>query len=67
MGAIEPKERTEGLTSIRFFAAFSVLTAHFGDSIVKSSPPLIAEYLQAGGGAVLYFFILSGFIMTHVY
>ncbi len=64
---MESARQTDGLTSIRFFAAISVLFAHFGSAVSNASPRFVADFIQAGGGAVLYFFILSGFIVSHVY
>ncbi len=57
----------EALTSVRFLAALSVLVAHFASALAPhlSSGPL--WFVMRGGTSVMFFFVLSGFIMTHVY
>jgi peptidoglycan/LPS O-acetylase OafA/YrhL len=57
------------LTGFRFFAALHVVCFHnlylFGD--LKAVPAFFLKFIQAGEAAVSFFFILSGFILTHVY
>jgi peptidoglycan/LPS O-acetylase OafA/YrhL len=57
------------LTGFRFFAALHVVCFHnlylFGD--LKGLPTFLLKFIQAGEAAVSFFFILSGFILTHVY
>jgi len=52
------------LTSLRFFAAILVVVHHAMD---YSSAPIHLEMIRKGGVAVDFFFILSGYILTHVY
>ena len=54
------------LTSLRFFAALWVVVYHFHDQLDLSWRPLNA-LLSRGPIAVDFFFVLSGFILTHVY
>ncbi len=57
------------LTGFRFFAALHVVCFHnfylFGN--LQSLPPFFLKFIQTGEAAVSFFFILSGFILTHVY
>ncbi|MDB5491522.1 MAG: acyltransferase 3 [Micavibrio sp.] len=65
------------LTSLRFFAAWVVVCYHliyfidvfYPAAVVKGIPmhPGILPFLQKGYLAVDFFFILSGFILVHVY
>jgi peptidoglycan/LPS O-acetylase OafA/YrhL len=54
------------LTSLRFFAALWVLALHFTDKLSFDIDPLTG-FFEAGRLGVDFFFILSGFILTHVY
>lgn len=58
------------LTGLRFYAALHVVLFHniylFGDSI-QNLPPFIRLFVQKGESAVSFFFLLSGFILTHAY
>jgi peptidoglycan/LPS O-acetylase OafA/YrhL len=54
------------LTSIRFFAALSVVIAHYGTAIFKNADPFIFRFFHSGGSAVMFFFVLSGFIVSYV-
>lgn len=57
--------RIEALTSLRFFAAFVVVSFHFGlDSSLVSALPGI---FTAGSEMVTLFFVLSGFVLTLAY
>ncbi|MCU7247836.1 acyltransferase family protein [Pseudomonas koreensis] len=52
-----------GLTALRFFAAFSILIHHAKGNFF---PPDFLWDLPLDGG-VTFFFVLSGFILSHVY
>ena len=51
------------LTSLRFFAAFWVVLFHYWDRLASFTPAVI----QKGYLGVELFFVLSGFILCHVY
>lgn len=53
------------LTSLRFFAAVCVLAFHSAD--VSGAPYLVANFVKNGYLGVSFFFLLSGFILTHSY
>ncbi|WP_165912138.1 acyltransferase [Novosphingobium sp. PhB165] len=58
------------LTSLRFFAALLVLLSHLVFFEQSRSPALRGLYevfLRQGACGVTFFFILSGFILTHAY
>lgn len=48
------------LTSLRFFAAASIVVYHLGDAFKLYDAPVLAN-------GVSFFFVLSGFILTYVY
>jgi peptidoglycan/LPS O-acetylase OafA/YrhL len=56
--------RLDALTSLRFFAAFIVVIFHMSDYSLET---LRKGPLEKGRLAVDLFFILSGFILAHVY
>jgi peptidoglycan/LPS O-acetylase OafA/YrhL len=60
-----PPEVLDALTSLRFFAAFLVLCFHYHLEAFKGEalPPLIS----LGYTGVTFFFVLSGFILSHRY
>ncbi len=64
------KDELKGLTGIRFFAAIHVVLYHnfylFG-SITENTHSLVQSFFNKGEVAVSFFFVLSGFILTHVY
>ncbi|MBZ9734669.1 acyltransferase [Mesorhizobium sp. CA18] len=67
---MKPKPSSAGssltqLTSLRFFAALYVLAFHSAD--IDGAPPPIANFVQNGYLGVSFFFLLSGFILTHSY
>lgn len=57
------------LTGVRFFAALAVVVFHLREAIshLLTEVPLVRALLSAGHLAVPFFFILSGFILSHVY
>lgn len=60
----------EALTSIRFFAALCVLLYHSGGPAISSlsaTPEAVKNFFANGYLGVTFFFVLSGFILTHVY
>ena len=52
------------LTSLRFFAAFAIFYHHLGDYLALATPPHVDFCLTL---AVDFFFVLSGYILSHVY
>lgn len=54
------------LTSLRFFAAFWVLALHYMDSM-PVDVGAVTGFFENGKLGVDFFFVLSGFILTHVY
>lgn len=68
--AVGKHGRLGQLTSLRFFAALLVLLSHLVFLEKSDSAPLRAAYdqfLRQGACGVTFFFILSGFILTHAY
>jgi len=57
-----------GLNSLRFFAAFFVITDHYLIAINQLGyfKGNIPEFLKKGGDAVEFFFTLSGFLITYL-
>ncbi len=53
----------DALTGLRFIAAYCVVIHH----IISNTGALAPTTLPLGDGAVSFFFVLSGFILTHVY
>lgn len=60
------KAPIHALTSLRFFAALSIVVLHFRD-LLAPLPPYLLKIIIGGGYAVTFFFILSGFILTYNY
>jgi len=56
----------DGLTSLRFLAAFWVLALHYTDQMPHDLQER-TSFFQQGQLGVDFFFVLSGFILTHVY
>lgn len=59
--------RIPHITFTRFIAALAVVIFHEGLLVYPFTIPLLTFFLQRGGLAVTYFFVLSGFILTVVY
>jgi peptidoglycan/LPS O-acetylase OafA/YrhL len=55
----------DALTSFRFFAAMGVLIAHNGQSLSSLFPTWLKNFCETGGSGVLFFFVLSGFILVY--
>lgn len=58
------------LTSLRFFAAMAVVLFHSGSSWIathSAAPIAIVNLLKNGYLGVTFFFVLSGFVLQHVY
>ena len=66
--AIHPAQRPQLplLTTLRFFAALQVLVMHLVPNPLRSSLSY-APLIGAGDEAVIFFFVLSGFILNYVY
>lgn len=66
-----PQERVQllQLTSLRFFAALAVVFSHLGFLRVIDNPikPVADTIFHEGYCGVTFFFILSGFILSHTY
>jgi peptidoglycan/LPS O-acetylase OafA/YrhL len=54
------------LTSLRVLAALCVVVSHI-HALGLASAPRVHDWLDGGRPAVAFFFVLSGFIMHHVY
>ena len=61
--------RIEQLTSLRFFAALAVLASHLWPLAEEPNPlqPLARTLFHEGYAGVSFFFMLSGFILSHTY
>lgn len=59
-----PRARIEQLTGLRFFAAVLVFAVHFR---WDTSPEPLTAIAAEGYVGVTFFFILSGFVLTHSY
>lgn len=64
-----PATQLDGLTGVRFFAAAWVMLLHFRDVTQTRSwhYPLVDRLIVHGNYGVDLFFVLSGFILCHVY
>lgn len=62
--AVAPTGRLEQLTGLRFFAALLVFAVHFR---WDSSPEALTTLVAQGYVGVSFFFVLSGFVLTHSY
>lgn len=57
------KHHLPGLNAIRFYAAFSVLVVHLG---LTGSAEVLNVLALGGINAITLFFVLSGFLITHL-
>jgi peptidoglycan/LPS O-acetylase OafA/YrhL len=75
---MEPAERSQpdvparrpqlaALTSLRFFAAATVVVNHYGVDTLDLRTPMLRGWAQSGYEAVTFFFVLSGFILTYAH
>lgn len=62
--AINNSNRLEQLTGLRFFAALLVIAVHFR---WDTSPEALSTFVEEGRVGVSFFFVLSGFVLTHSY
>lgn len=68
MKSISKIEKIDILTGIRFFAAIHVVLFHnFSFFGLENTPAWITNFIFKGEAAVSFFFILSGYILTHAY
>ena len=64
--AVRP--RIDGLTSLRFFAAFHVILFHLKvEGILTGGPWWYQNFASIGYVGVNFFFVLSGFILVYTY
>lgn len=59
----------DALTGLRFFAAFYVMSFHYGAAFTHRAhmPRLVTSFLEHGSLGVCLFFLLSGFILFYTY
>src|SRR5713101_642898 len=57
----------KALTSLRFFAAVHVILFHMTMNRIGTYPLLVRNFLLASPIGVVFFFVLSGFILTYNY
>lgn len=64
-----PPRRIEQLTPLRFMAALAVLSSHMWPLAEEPNPvqPLAKSLFHEGFAGVSFFFMLSGFILSHTY
>jgi peptidoglycan/LPS O-acetylase OafA/YrhL len=68
MGVPGPALRLAPLDALRGFAALAVLVWHYGTGFgATPMEPLLAPFYRSGGYAVLFFFLLSGYVLSHAY
>lgn len=62
------RPRLEGLTTLRFFAAFHVLLFHlYVEGVLAVGPRWYRNFASIGYVGVNFFFVLSGFILVYTY
>jgi peptidoglycan/LPS O-acetylase OafA/YrhL len=62
------RPRLEGLTTLRFFAAFHVILFHlYVEGILTVGPWWYRNFASIGYVGVNFFFVLSGFILVYTY
>ena len=59
-----PAVELKSLTSLRFFAALMIAAVHLQEKFVVPWHEISDKSLRQG---IAFFFVLSGFILTHVY
>jgi peptidoglycan/LPS O-acetylase OafA/YrhL len=59
--------RLDALTGARFVAAFHVLLFHSGTPLLVGAPAWLTLIQRSGYVAVSFFFVLSGFVLSHHY
>lgn len=62
-----PRPQLPALTSLRFFAAATVVVSHYGADTLGLQTPILRGWAQSGYEAVTFFFVLSGFILTYAH
>ena len=69
MELIQPRQRLDSLTSMRFFAATLVFFNHFAKDALADihAPQPVQQLFQHGREAVTFFFLLSGFVLAYSY
>ena len=60
-------KRLDGLTTLRFFAAAQVVVFHCGAKTLQEYPRWLRGLFLNGYQAVIFFFVLSGFVLTYSY
>jgi peptidoglycan/LPS O-acetylase OafA/YrhL len=61
------KQHIKALTSVRFFAALSVVLFHYAQHSIANAPEWLRTFVASGYLGVTLFFILSGFILVYVH
>lgn len=65
--ALQPVTKLDGLTALRFLAAFWVFVFHFHLRIPLELPWPVLRIISNGALAMPIFFMLSGFVLAHRY
>ncbi len=64
----DPSRNIAALTGLRFFAAISIVIYHFHGAVFESlGNNWLTGLFTVGSMGVSMFFVLSGFVLTHVY
>ncbi len=63
------KQKFKALNGLRFVAAIAVVTFHYGSQVSGFSylPPALRNLVACGPAALGFFFVLSGFVLSHGY
>ena len=64
---MQKTQRFPALTSLRFFAAAEVLIYHCGHDLLDTAPGPLRDLFSNGYEAVIFFFVLSGFVLTYAH
>ncbi|CRL47664.1 acyltransferase family protein [Pseudomonas sp. URMO17WK12:I11] len=68
MDAVQkPRTRLDGVTMLRFVAAFYVFIFHMFSRVPADVPSFLGSFLYNGPVGMSFFFILSGFVLTYNY